>query len=122
MPQRLHEPVFSFSLPTRRSNAILPAGRPDRSEVARPVVRASPTCPLPSAFMTQTCHLLTKATFRPSGDQDRVAVSHSVARQSPLPAPVGVHDVDLQVAVTPTDERDPPPVGRPCGSAPTLAR
>ncbi len=36
-----------------------------------------------------------------------------VARQPPLPAPVGVHDVELLVAVAPAQEGDPPPVGRP---------
>jgi hypothetical protein len=35
------------------------------------------------------------------------------ARQSPLPAPVGVHDVDLPVAVALAREGDLPPVGRP---------
>ena len=92
-------------LPTRRSNAILcPSGDQAGAKLRAPL-RVSLRCPLPSAFMTQTLPVAHEGDPPPVGRPDGVAVSHRVARQPPLPAPVGVHDVDLQVAVAPSSTK-----------------
>ena len=75
-------------------------------------------CPLPSAFMTKIPRPLSKAIFRPSGHQAGLApmpfpVVDRPPRQVPLPAPVGVHDVDVQAVAVAAREGDLPPVGRP---------
>ena len=92
-----------------------PVGRPGRSVPLRAILSRK----LPSAFTTSTpvvpSRTLSKAIFRPSGDQASV-VSARVARQPPLPAPVGAHDVEVLVAVAPAEVGDPAPVGRPDSS------
>ena len=50
---------------------------------------------------------------RPSGDQGRVDILRWVLRQVPRRGAVGVHGVDLAVAVAPAHEHDRPSVGRP---------
>ena len=76
--------------------------------------------PLPSAFMTWSSSpegrwSRSKAIICPSGDQRGAPVVPRIARQPPLLAPVGVHDVDLVVAGAVAEEDDLPPVGRPGG-------
>ena len=51
----------------------------------------------------------------PVGRPTRAPVVPRIARQPPLFAPVGVHDVDLVVAGAVAEEDDLPPVGRPGG-------
>ena len=54
-----------------------------------------------------------RASRRAGGTSDPYCLPHVPLPQTPLPAPVGVHDVDRVAAVAVTDEGDLPPIGRP---------